>query len=427
MPTKESIYVKIVKPHPNIRLGAQIFADSRDNEYDLWTNKSCVIRKSTGDKIFKSSFFEEITKLNLSFNKFVVINFHIKSSTIFRDFLYTFNNTAQWARNSRTTASWEEYYKHCTSISEEFWVDNDLSDSIKNSLKVFDNKYNELKGSSLGPNECLSQYTHLAHTTEYWWGVDLQSLFKILKFMEEEIPLFFSYYGLKMIKQLDQMMAEQVKSVGQFSKLYEICKDKIFYDDYVNMYINDDFNKSIFSINNVGLGLYSQLIRHSDIVVRGFIEMFKGKTNDEIRNMNLVSEFCIPKVTVDSYYGNRFDRVLRTRMCWFSKTDVQSHDSWMKLIEPYLDANVGSDTKKFMRMLPCKGNCNQCTIKMAMESRLAGADPELPCAVLCEAKYLAESRFNKVGNKLNKLYLDLFNDGLVKDNPKNESRIRFGV
>jgi len=425
MPTKMPIMIKVVKPYPDIRLGCRLFGESRKESLDMWSDKSHVIRKTTGEKIPKSLFYEEVNRLNLSFNKMVFIGFHIHGSTLFRDFLYTFNNTSQWAVPSRTINSIQEYRRYAHGISEEFWVNNEVPISIRESLKNLDEKCNEVSPSDVSPNEYLSQYINMSHSTEFWWGCNLQSLFKILKFMEEEIPLFYNFYGRKIIEQLDIMMVEQIHSQNQFTRLYESSKDKIFYDDFINQYLNLDSNKYIFSISNVGLGLYSQLIRHSDIVTRGFIDLLRNKSNEELRNMDLTSQFCIPKLTINSHYGNRFERVIKTQMCWYAKNDVNSNDSWMKLIEPYLIDTIDNNLILFAKSLPCKGNCHQCTIEADMKIRVSKSIPETPCAILCESRKLAEMRYNKFNSRLTKSYLQLFDEGIVKDNPDNKYQIAY--
>lgn len=426
---KGDIRVSVLKPFPHLRQGGEIFADSRRVSLDQWKDRQYIVY-STGKKVLKDEFYKDTIAMNLQYQKFGAVMLHMTCSTLFRDFLFSFNDTGQWGISSRAIESYDRYRQYGSTVSEEFWnEDGSLHPDIVKKVELFNQKIEENKDSAFTPNDACSKYIYYGCSTEVWWSITPYDLIKILKMMEERFPLFFEFYGVKIIEGVDRALKSLKRPTYYLSAIYNEVKDRIYYADLLNRYLlpenvtgveEDQYARAV--MRNVGVGLYSHLCRHSYVTLKGFLDLFIDKDANYMRSIPFGSETVIPKLMIYHDDPVRMDRITSTRLCWFAKTDIDSLDSWSHYLDPIIQKKFQNDAKTVMENLPCCGDHTKCSIAKDMELRIIGKEPDFPCAILCQSRDLAESKLARFDSLINRMYLEMFDLGLVKDNPDNENR-----
>jgi len=437
---KGKIRISVLAPFPKLRLGSIIYGESRPNSLDLWKRGigDNVVYKATGELVPKTKFHDETIAMNLGFNRFVHLQFKFVGSTLFRDFLYSFaEGGGEWAVSSRTIETYPLYKDYCSTISEEFWTeDGDIPEVIQTRLDKYEEEYDiayakakEVEASGGHPlpaNDALSHLAPYSISTTFWWGSDLFTLLKILKMMKEKFPLFYNTYGLQMIESLDRVFEKEHGLAGEFTRMIESveCSKEVYYDDLLHRYlVHEDLNETYTTeFVDIGLGLHSHLCRHNYITCKGFMNLLLDKSPDEMRSIDWSSETTIPKVRLVIDNPHRWASIMRTRMCWFSKSDLSTKDSWGPSLNKVLSEDVKGDVEKFNHFLPCGGDPTKCRIQKDMEMRIQGQEPDIPCAILCESRDMAVAKLKKFESEQNRMFLKLFDDNFVKDNPENSHR-----
>lgn len=204
----KNILIRIEKPFPNIRRGVRLFAESKKDEYDFWSNPEEVTIKKLGIKLPKVEFYNRLTIENGFYNDLVNITFKIKSDVKLKNYLYSFIG----------------------------------------SKKLIGDKNED-------------------GTLTYWWSISLRNLLYIIKIIHLRADNIFDYFITELKREMDYAMNFQTKEDHVFSEMIDKGIDAIKCDEYSRKH--NDYSSCNFVIKGMSERLIEELVNYNEVQLIG--------------------------------------------------------------------------------------------------------------------------------------------------------------
>lgn len=186
MTITSEIKFSVVKPYPDIRMGARLFALSRD-KVDVYPSvsgrRNFVVNKSTGEHIDRYKYFDNLTSANGTYNKSVMITFSVQCASLFYEFVskMKLGNVIP-----------------CSS-------ENEMSEEYKNVL-------------------CDEKSKKYVLSKVFYWSVSLHDLLNFLQCLDNNChPLFLSWFPHISLA-IDKVVEKQTNCSDVFSNIYKQSK-----------------------------------------------------------------------------------------------------------------------------------------------------------------------------------------------------------
>lgn len=375
---------------------------SYDSRIDAW--------KISRPYLTEEPKLEDLLHMDLMVNSLGGYVFYVRSSILMRDLLFSLRPAPAWARSNRTI----EFTKDTLQISGEYeCLDEDTEGHFtKMYEEIFEDILNDLKNGV--PQDFAKKKLPMAFTTEYTIALDDRTLVAFLKMLKLHCHELYEVYGklfLDAIGKDDTYVTD--RACKDIYKAYAVS-------DYELAHRNETTEafEMFIGCYEVSNNLMAQLIRTSNnryhnglfnqINGRGLTELAGIKCND---------------LTIVSVYADKesFKKVLSTRSCFFGQWDKEDNSSWSAIIGPYVKDMAPAE---FLSTLPCKGNCKRCMIREDMQKRMDCSEVNPVCPILVQKPSIVEARGAKYSSdsQVFKKWVELVNNGMIKDNPNNEDR-----
>lgn len=384
-----------------------------DYSLDTWIKSRRMFMKKVGPFVINTrtkeirtikSVTDELRSADLSYNYFAVARFNINSSLLLREFFYTFiESKANWATTQRFGFEFED-----DKISEEtLWIPN-----MERALMEFKAKKEEYLADKSIPFESVRDKMPLGYS------VNWQCMMPIKQFMIY-LSAFARLFGItSKIWETVYTACYKNKDLRPWLNLIP----KYMYTPEVSSYFTHTSKTT-----EIGYSLYSQLIRHEGVKVIGFFDFLKSLQESNDESLLPIRERTF-EVSI-SADPERINQIVRIRTDWFAMTDNwNDKNSWGRILSLYLvDEPHLFRNKEFLSCFDKDANFlpnSFGTHGLDDNLRIAkGYKTNLPNPFILESHAIVEERIKRSGmNPLYKIYLQLFDDGYVKDNPNNELR-----
>lgn len=212
-----------------------------------------------GHEVTNREYMQQVIREhNLQYNNFPTYIFEITGSVLFRDFLFSINESSRWA-TSRSLS--KEQLKDCNNfpLSSEYAGDRRHERQLYSYLR------------RLQVDTTSSAFPYSVSTT-FWWGCNYKALIDVLSLMKLEYPLLWRTYGKlffeAFVERHEHLSEDDLKSyvsstLQQYLKLEDwaegVTKIK-------GMYIVD---------GKIDLVNYSRSIRQSPAIISGLLPYLK--------------------------------------------------------------------------------------------------------------------------------------------------------
>ena len=339
---------------------------------------------------------EDATKMDIGFNSVCMLTFQIKSSMLFRDFIFTLRPLMCWAMSSRDVP----FTKENITISDEFkdsWGTNGIEDAI---ARVASGEHQNQARQSLP----------MTLSTQFTINLDFRSACGLIKSMKAIDENLYNTYGILFENAMEDVPGFLGNDIKSFEKSY--------------LYSEEEGNvKSISKLGSMVNGCYAmnyammaQFLRQShariktdiwdDIKNNGYFRAAKRNQSDKVG-----VEFYIP----DADYS----RLMSVRSHWFADW---APDMWGTMIEDYTKHMT---TEEFWNFIPC-GAGKPDPFHYHTLKRVERDDLNEPCPIAIEKPSLILDRCTEQGhNYVVERYAELAAKGYIKDNPNNLLRKRY--
>lgn len=315
---------------------------------------------------------DDLEKMDLAVSAACVYEFHVQSSILFRDLLFSLRPiTPPWARSNRTIP---------------FNTDNLFASSEYKEVDSFiqynmDRVYDLLaKGH---PQDFVKDHLPMGMQTEFTIAMDDRQLVVFLKTLKLANKSLYDIYGKLFLE--------------------AIGKDDSYVERRNSKPILDNLQLSFTDMKNINkpkqeLGDYYYLVRSMSMsLMAQFIRIHYSNIHNSLWNF-IQQPFwerllCSDDVTVAIYISKQaYDKILGVRSCWFAKMDHEDKSSWSRIIGPDIES---MSLPEFVKHLPCRGNCLKCGIKKDMDERINCVEVNLPCPILLSCPELLKARIEK--------------------------------
>ena len=334
----------------------------------------------------------DAVKMDIGFNSVCMLTFQIKSSMLFRDFIFTLRPLMCWAMSSRDVP----FTKDNITISDEFdgWGQTGIDSAIQ---RVGDGEHQNQARQSLP----------MTLSTQFTINLDFRSACGLIKSMKAIDSELYETYGV--------LFEEAMKDIDGF----EGNAIKSFEDSYL-FTTKEGIPHNLQKVGSMVNGCYdmnyammAQFLRQShariktsiwnDIASSGYFEAAKCFQCDKV-----AVEFYIPE--------SDYSRLMSVRSHWFADWAT---DMWGGMIGDY---TRDMTLDEFWKFIPC-GNGKPDPFYYHTLKRVSGDDLNEPCPIAIECPSLILDRAEAQGvNPVITRYMDLANAGYINDNPDNELR-----
>lgn len=355
-------------------------------------------------------YAEKLIKMDLGFNYFANITLRINASILFREYMYSFSDyRGKWAETARYSNPNE------LNLSSEAVA---LFDEICNTDAVVENYLQAVEKYESGENKQFDNTRELM-------PIFTQRMFQI----SLPVKLLIRILGhFKYLASMAPGLNEMWKKIWlAFAKVPELEH----WLPLIRKYSVKDNEMSLgytvkLETTRIGFVLYSQLIRHEGIRVRGLDNfLVKLGQGDYIPTGDCTQEL---EVSIEDPNDRMVD-ILRLRTSWFAVTDGDwsSKNTWGALLKNYITGDLKYD-KKYLKyfdksteeFLPSSVDSYSLDDDLRLHK---GYDAYFPDAFSLQSRKIVEQRIERYGmNPLMKDYLQMFDEGYVKDNPNNSKR-----
>jgi len=332
-----------------------------------------TIRKSDKDSFkvrTQSNYFDRISKMSLQYNNFPYFVFEVNGSILFRDVLYNINKASQWAVSLRFVHSvFTDFDPQNYKVSAEY----EGVDIWEDQLEVF------LKGvqdDMTTDNNRLKMPCSIH--SKYWVGMNLKTLLGFIPMLKNEMPFFYEVYG----KLFEDALMEYYPNIKNY---YSERNDPSIYQYFSR---DEDFKEGYQEVDDLvifkmrmGPLLFSQFIRQSDVIVKGFYNELKHSDPNDFLTNKLFSSQTPYNITLICDKA-KWNENIKKRSCWFSMSGKNDINSWSRVLDVVLkDINLD----QFKELLPCiwEGNkCTTCPFFDDVKFRIEGLEVKnLPCGL----------------------------------------------
>lgn len=358
-------------------------------------------------------YAEKLIKMDLGFNYFANITLRINASILFREYMYSFSDyRGKWAETARYSNPNE------LNLSSEAVA---LFDEICNVDRVVENYVEAVEKYESGLNKQFDNTRELM-------PIFTQRMFQI----SLPVKLLIRILGhFKYLASMAPGLNEMWKKIWlAFAKVPELEH----WLPLIRKYSVKDLEMSLTTAmgeptTEVGFVLYSQLIRHEGIQVKGFDNFLVNLGYDSFKPTGDCRQTL--KIAIDDPCQRMVD-ILRLRTSWFAVTDGDwnSTNTWGALLKKFLNGDLDHD-KKYLKyfdkntleFLPSSVDSYSLDDDLRLHK---GYDAYFPDAFSLQSRKIVEQRIERYGmNPLMKDYLQMFDEGYVKDNPKNPKRVKW--
>jgi len=394
--------------------------------FEFWKRSRINRLKVTGDRVLfykdndiieakdKEAYMKEVLTMNLSYNEFVYFEFEIVGSLLFRDFMFSFSNIIdRWAESTRFNGNLlhpsKEYIDPQT---------GKVMDELKNIWNIYEVGRQKFEKGDITFDQFRLDMPYSAETI-FWIGINLKNLSRMLSLMRKEFYPIYKVYAPQFFNEVEglkEFFESYYDSTGVEDSMYQYFSDGV--SDPYGGRINWE------NLGNIGFILYSQLIRQSGTIFRGYFDL--------LRNIGLESHNFTGKSIVKVECLQTEKRRLATakiRSCWFSMSDASSGKdySWSKILESYFKSTPDSELPELLPCSPKDGCIGNCKFKQDLAFRNVNLESQhLPCAFLLEDYKLIEDRARENGNSVTiDFYRKVWRISGMKDNPSNDLRLKY--
>jgi len=328
----------------------------------------------------------DIGKMDFSLNSMQVFTFKITSSNIFRDLMFSLRPIEGWAVTSRT----QPFTNDTLKMSEEFaGIDNRIDEAIAR----------EHKGESRAK---LRGILPVGLSTTFTIMIDRRMLISFCKSIYQLNFDLFSLYCIPMLREAGLRM-EFSEATMKPAHIFTQIRDEEMIHGF------EQVGGFIIGHYNIKAALASQFIRqHYSKIKIGYWNMVEDYFNiDMVQNDKIDVTFCIDSAA--------YENLMRIRSSWLIDW---SHDMWGQFVSDYIQ---NMTTEEFWEFIPDTKDFSD-----EIMNRVNRKDDELPCPIFCEWKNILIARRKEIGESpIIDKYLDLFDEGYVKDNMDNPHRKTF--
>lgn len=350
---------------------------------------------------------QDLEKMDLAVSGAASYSLYFRSSILFRDLLFTLRPAVGvWARSQRTVPFDEDNLF----LSGEYeGVDDDyLINSIQEVYKCLDNGM---------PQDYAKKKLPMATSTEYSLSMDDRTLVTFLKVLKLHCKDLYDTYGKKILSAIghDDSYIDNRNCKDIFDKL------KVSESEYSAVGTTQECLEMFIGSFRQSNNLMAQFIRqHYSTVKNELYNKIDGKSLKDFSR-----EMCDDESVVVLYADKEsFKKVLSVRSCWFGQWDQENNSSWSSVVGPYVKDMKPSE---FLALLPCKGNCNNCSIYKDMVARRDCIEVNPPCPILTQKPSLVNARGIKYNSDstIYSKWVDLVSNGMIKDNKENRDRVLY--
>ncbi len=339
---------------------------------------------------------DEIGKMDLSLNSMKVHTLEFRSSSFFRDLVFTLRPISGWALSIRSMPITRDTLR----TSSEFAHMEEDDEQIDRMLRYIDEG---------GERDNVRGLLRMSISTVYTVTLDHRVLLGFCRSLEHLNRELFNLYGA--------LILDAIKGWDE----YENCNYAMVHPFYM---INDEergngknrteqAGSMMFGYYNMKIAMASQFLRqHYSKVKIGFWNMIPFYFDRSFGQSDKIEvAFYIDK---NSYHG-----LMSLRSHWVIDWSM---DMWGGLVSDY---TADMSTEEFWNFIP-NGGGKEDPYFADVYNRVIGEDPGLPCPIMCEWPAMLDEKKKQVGESpLLDKYFRLFEDGFVKDNPDNEHRIKY--
>ena len=337
----------------------------------------------------------DAVKMDIGFNSVCMLTFQIKSSMLFRDFIFTLRPLMCWAMSSRDVP----FTKENITISDEFdgWGQDGINHAIE---RVARGEHQNQARQSLP----------MTLSTQFTINLDFRSACGLIKSMAEiDIDLYDTYGVLfeAAMKDIDGFNGNAIKSFEE-SYLYSHA---------------EGFKKDLQQIGGMVNGCYKMNYAMMAQFLRQSHARIKTGIWDDIRDEGYYSaakHYQLDEISVEFYIPEPdYRRLMSVRSHWFADW---APDMWGGMIGDY---TKDMTTEEFFDFIPC-GNGKPDPFYYHTLKRVDRDDLNEPCPIALEKPSLIMDRYNEQGdNPVIQRYIEMAASGLINDNPDNELRKRY--
>ena len=380
--------------------------DNFNQNYELWLkSREAVISRDNG-KLFvgkelvsdENQYKTRIIDMGLQYNNFPTYELEIQGSVLFRDILFSINKIAQWATSLRFTHS-----LHGDDVTEDSFPISSEYRGIIEWERQFDQFMRKVSETKITDENRLEM--PFSMSSKYWVAINHKTLVAFLSMLKLKMPFFYEIYGALIVNEIQENASINMRE-------YLVP----YVDDTLSQYFSrSEFNESYRNVDDLvilkikmGLLLFSQFLRQSDVVIKGFYDVLVHESIEIFKHKMFYAGTELDVTYIADKM--KFMRTISNRTCWFSMSSGNGINSWSNILDLVLkDMGV----EDFMRLLPCKFVDNKlcdCKYKDDVKFRDEGLEKRnLPCAILNNSLEIASKRNEHDRTLLSNLYLETVN------------------
>lgn len=337
--------------------------------------------------------FDKIEEMDLSLNSMLVYTFEMRSSVIVRDLIFSLRPLEGWALSTRSMPINRDTLK----VSSEF-ENSDAEEKVERMFQLLESGKSRDQARGVLP---------AALSTTYTFTMDFRVLMGFCKAMEKLSKEIFDLYCIHMLiatNNVERYKTTTVKNALEFNVIK--AREKINGISGAGNYIIGHYEMK--------LALASQFLRqHYSKVKIGFWNILEN-TNylyiDIDQNTPIDVSFCIDRTA--------YHHLMSMRAHWVIDW---SEDMWGGIVGDYVKDMWPHE---FWAFLP-NGGGKEDPYWADVYNRVIGEDPGMPCPIMCEWPLMLDLKEREVGGSiLMDKYRELVENGFIKNNPKNEHRIK---
>ncbi|AMM44928.1 thymidylate synthetase [Bacillus phage SP-15] len=357
-----------------------------------------------------------VEAMDLPLNGFAQYVFHVNSSLLFRDLMFTIRPLVVWAKSNRTTPI----------NNKNMFCSGEYEGIYENEIQaMFNEVYEEIESGV--PQDFAKKKLPMAANTEFTMSIDDRTLIAFIKVLKLHNKDLYEIYGKKFLEAIgrDEDYVENRHMVDIYPKI-SLSQQEIEAVGTTHEHLEQFIG--VYSISN---NLMAQFIRqHFSTIKNGLYNKIEHKS---VSDKEVALQRCDDE-TVVALYADRssFRKVLSVRAQWFGQWDHKGNDSWSAILDPYVKDMT---PEEFMELLP-HGNAES-TMLEDMKPRIRAGKVEItedgrtltgevnpPCPLLLEKPDLIDFRKQKYGSnsEVFKAWERIRDAGLINDNPDNPWR-----
>ena len=358
-----------------------------DHRREAWKTSRPLFTEETME-------FNKIEQMDLSLNSMCVYTFEMRSSVFMRDLIFSIRPMEGWALSTRSMP----INRDTICLSSEFDGFQNEQDGIDQMFRLMD------QGASRDQaRDCLP----LSVSSTYTFTLDQRALISFCRNIEELHCSLFGIYCIPMLQEAgvtqEQYHASTVRSSLEYYRL--------------------DENELIDGINKTGNMIHGhycmKMALASQFLRQHYSKIKIGLWNITYDYFNLGLTQSSPMDVVFYTDVNSYHRLMAMRSHWVLD---HSLDMWGDIVGDYIKDMTPLE---FWAFTPAGGGKKDpywadCYNRVLLE------DPGVPCPIMTEWRGALDIRRKETPDSpVLDMYEQLFDEGIIKDNPDNEHRVKY--